>query len=144
MQRNLQLNIKERIKRKGITVAEVERRAGLNKTTIQNIVLGRSKNPGIEIISALAKELECSIDELISPESEPQKTKVMKLDWQEPIFTAAIQYVSNFLKKHSISSPLERVIKCATEIYAYSLKSKLQNNIDEQFAEWITERNFMS
>jgi len=144
MQQILQLNIKERLKRKGITVAEVERRAGLNKTTIQNILLGRSKNPGIEIISALAKELECSIDELISPANELKKTKVMKLDWQESVFISAIQYVGHFLKKHAISSSLENVIKCATEIYAYSLKSKLQNNIDEQFAEWITERNFMS
>lgn len=139
----LQVNIKEKLKKKGITVSEVERRAGLNKTTVQNILLGRSRSPGIDIISALAKELECTVDELISPESEVKPSKAMKLDWYDTTFIRATQYVSAFLKKRSINCSLEAVINCATEIYAYSLKANLKDNIDEQFAEWITERHFL-
>lgn len=139
----LQVNIKEKLKKKGITVSEVERRAGLNKTTVQNILLGRSRSPGIDIISALAKELECTVDELISPESEVKLPKAMKLDWYDTTFIRAIQYVSAFLKKRSINCSLEAVINCAAEIYAYSLRANLKDNIDEQFAEWITERHFL-
>lgn len=139
----LQVNNREKLKKKGIIVSEVERRAGLNKTTVQSILLRRSRSPGIDIISVLAKEVECAVDELISPESEVKPPKAAKLDWYDTALIRAIQYVSAFLKERSINCSLEAVINCATEIYAYSLRANLKDNIDEQFAEWIAERHFL-
>ena len=67
----LQNNIKLQLNKKNISIAELERRAGLRHAVI-NILRGRSKNPSIKIASAIAKELECSIEDLITePGSNP-------------------------------------------------------------------------
>jgi len=139
----LQANIREKLSQKGITVKQLEIRAGIKPSAVQNILIGRSKNPGIETIYALSKELGCTIEELLSSPSN-RLHDTTNLPWNETILIKCIQSVSNFIEKNNINPPnLESVWTCIKEIYAYSLKENANNTIDEKFAEWITERNLM-
>ena len=46
-------------------VSLAERMAGVPENTIRNILEGTSKNPKIETLQAIAKFLDCSLDELV-------------------------------------------------------------------------------
>ncbi len=63
----IQKNIKRLLKDQNLSIAELERRAGLRHSVI-NIVHGRSKNPSVKIAHAIAKELGCTMEELLSEE----------------------------------------------------------------------------
>lgn len=45
---NLQETIQEKLEENKISVKELERQAGLKVSAVQNILSGRSNNPGIE------------------------------------------------------------------------------------------------
>lgn len=142
----LQANIRSKLDQKRMSICELERRAGLKQSTVQNILLGRSKNPGVETIYVLAKELGCSIEELLSSKDEIEQRSqrlAANLPWKGKIFIKAAQFVDHFIRSHSENVSLEKALMCINEIYAYSLREKTDDNIDEKFAEWITERNLM-
>ncbi|MCA9749951.1 MAG: helix-turn-helix transcriptional regulator, partial [Romboutsia sp.] len=61
----LQRNIKYYLKQQGLTVAELERRAG-TKHAVVNIVHGRTINPSAQVTQAIAKQLGCSMEDLLS------------------------------------------------------------------------------
>ena len=64
----LQNNLKKRMQQAKISAAELERRI---KTpyVVTNILNGKSKNPSAVTTLAIARELECSVDELVSGET---------------------------------------------------------------------------
>ena len=144
----LRINIKNKVQQNKTSVSELERRAGLKPSTLQNIVLGRSKNPSLDTIMSLARELGCTIDELISPTMDHKfKTTttepLIKVIWNETLFKSIINYISEFLTQHSFSSiAINEVLECIKEIYNYSLKAKVQT-MDTKFAEWLIERKFL-
>lgn len=144
----LRNNIKNRVQKNNTSVSELERRAGLKPSTLQNIVLGRSKNPSLETIVSLAKELNCTIDELISPNLDRpfklEKTDFsIKIIWNENLFKLVFNYVADFLTQHSFTSiAIDEVLECVKEVYSYSLKTSSET-MDSKFAEWITERKFL-
>jgi len=148
MHDTLRTNIKNKIQQNKTSVSELERRAGLKPSTLQNIVLGRSKNPGLETIMSLAKELGCTIDELISPSVDSQFKKAktdlpMKIIWNETLFISIVSYIAEFLTQHSFSLiEINEVLECIKEIYTYSLKAQSET-MDSKFAEWIVERKFL-
>ncbi len=142
MSQILQANIKHRINKIGLSVSELERISGLKQGSIQNILLGRSKNPGIEIISALAKELGCSIEELIYSSSKLTKQKELNkqtlknLPWEPDLFINASIFVKDYIAKNKIKATLDKIIECVQEIYAYSIDDN-STTIDQKFGEWI-------
>lgn len=68
MSQILQENIKRKLKKQKLSIAELERRTGLRHSVI-NIMHGRSKNPSAKTTLAIAKELGCSIEELLTEQN---------------------------------------------------------------------------
>lgn len=59
-------NIKYKLQQDGeLSVNQLEKRANLRPSSVQSILSGRSKNPGIKTVIALAKEFGCNIEELV-------------------------------------------------------------------------------
>ena len=144
----LKANIKNRLDQKEMTIRELESRAGLRQSVLQNILLGRSKNPGVETVYALAKELGCTVEELLLPPDpnnfqHKAESEMIKLHWNESLFAQSVAFVGDFIKKNAIETNLEKAWSCIKEIYAYALKETTTNKIDQKFAEWITERNLL-
>lgn len=71
----LKENLNKILKESNLTVPELERRAGIKPYALRNIVQGKSINPSVEIVFAIAKELGYTVEELISS-SNPRKINI--------------------------------------------------------------------
>jgi len=51
--------------RRGLSISELARRAGVHRVTISKIIHGRDSNPTTETLDLLAKALDASVAELV-------------------------------------------------------------------------------
>ncbi|MBP9777388.1 MAG: helix-turn-helix transcriptional regulator, partial [Alphaproteobacteria bacterium] len=77
--------LKEKIidymKEKKLSIAALERQAGLSIHSIRNILKDRIKNPSAQSLQIIAETLECSLDDLIqkSPSRNGEAEQAIKL-----------------------------------------------------------------
>lgn len=66
---NKEYNLAERLKflmkLRGFTISELAAEANISEDTVKSIRSGRTANPGINILTAIADVLECTVDNLI-------------------------------------------------------------------------------
>jgi transcriptional regulator with XRE-family HTH domain len=146
----LQEQINTRMKEKNLTANTVEKKAGLKISAVRNILLGKSKNPGVEILIAIANTLECSVDELLgknlsnskqlsgnlSPHQKDQELCV----WKHDLYKDSLRSAQNHIEKHKLSPTSEQMLFFVREIYFYSLNST-DNIADQRFTKWIIDNN---
>jgi transcriptional regulator with XRE-family HTH domain len=142
---NLQEQIENRMQDKNLNARELERRAGLKISAVRNILSGQSKNPGIEVIAAIAKLLNCSTDELLGLEqeklkSETPKQKVISV-WDYNLYENCLKEVHNYLQSKSIKPQAEQILFFIREAYIYSLEGK-DKKADLRFIKWIIDSHF--
>ncbi len=148
MYKILQNNIKHRLAQMDITVAELERRAGLKPSTVSNILLGRSKSPHLETVYATAKALGCMVDDLIHENNKPEpildllQIRLSKINWTPTLLIESIEFVQMYLTQHNLKVDSGNVIACILELYIYS--SEGSGKFDNQFAIWYIEKAFKS
>lgn len=142
----LQQNIRQRLKHKNMSIAELERRIGLRHAVI-NIMHGRSKNPSIKVANAIAKELGCSMEAMLTttdlkiennvinnqPDSQPT------IPWDVALGQAALKAVNDYVTAHQLTPDLTAVWHCMQEIYCYALQLN-DKQIDPKFTQWICQR----
>lgn len=137
---NLQEQIESRMQDKNLNARELERRAGLKISAVRNILSGQSKNPGIEVIAAVAKLLNCSTDELLGIEqskSEAPKQKVINV-WDYNLYENCLKEVHSYLTSKSLKPQAEQILFFIREAYIYSLEGK-DKRADLRFIKWIID-----
>ncbi len=139
---NLQEQIETRMHEQNLNAREVERRAGLKISAVRNILSGQSKNPGIETISAVAKILNCSTDELLGAEPkinipEAPKQKLIS-EWDYSLYKNCLKEVQNYLQSKNLKAQAEQILFFIREAYIYSLEGK-DKNPDLRFIKWIID-----
>src|SRR5438445_5512302 len=72
--KNLQTKLKSHLSKTKLSIREIERRAGLNRSALSNILQGKSKNPTLHTLYGLAEVLGCSLSDFIDA-PEPSETK---------------------------------------------------------------------
>ncbi|MBW8308652.1 MAG: helix-turn-helix domain-containing protein [Candidatus Paracaedibacteraceae bacterium] len=137
--------LRSRIKSANLTPTDLERRAGLALASVRNILNGRSKNPTIETMRAIANTLGCTVDDLITEkETLVATTEKLQQDehhqWLKPLLLESIDFVDSYLenKKHPFS--FEEAMFLVKEIYTFSLGTK-DRSVDKRFAEWLINKN---
>jgi transcriptional regulator with XRE-family HTH domain len=146
----LSAKIREIIKEKGISAHALERRAGLKHSAVQNILYGRSKNPSISTLSAIAQTLGCTVSALINSSINTPNTSLgptpSELDeafcekWDHELYLASLEVVISVIRKSAKSINREAVIVLVDEVYSYSLINK-EKKADCYFAQWLLERH---
>lgn len=140
-------NIKRMLSDSNMSVSELERRAGLKQSSVQNILHGRSKNPSVETIRSIAHELNCSIEELIGEisdnlrsETTPQTADIEDDNsiWDPNLYIRAVETVQAILDKRNVKLTKKQVLAAVEEVYKYS--AGVSETIDYRFAEWIIEK----
>lgn len=137
---NLQEQIESRMQDKNLNARELERRAGLKISAVRNILSGQSKNPGIEVIAAIAKLLNCSTDELLGIEqskSEAPKQKIISV-WDYNLYENCLKEVHSYLQSKSLKTQAEQILFFIREAYIYSLEGK-DKKADLRFIKWIID-----
>lgn len=143
----LQQQIKERMEAKSLSTNALEKKAGLNKSAVRNILKGFSKNPSVEILSAIAAALDCTLNDLVqisyanaglnklTPETSDKETYI----WQEQLYLEAVKVISELVKSKNLH--LNQITSLINEVYKYSI-SKNSNLIDRDFCKWLINKNF--
>ena len=65
------LKVKEARLKRGMSQAELEKRSGVSQAAISCIELGTRTNVGIKTLEALARALECPLNEIYQPDTVP-------------------------------------------------------------------------
>jgi transcriptional regulator with XRE-family HTH domain len=150
----LKSNISQYAAINNISIRELGRRTGLTDATLLNIIHGRSKNPGIESIHALATELSCSVEELLNEPGSMPKTSNNEYDnqallgetiWEMELFNNCVLSVNKYIHDNKIVKPALYIIQCICEIYSYcasNIKNIEPNSFDDKFAQYICEKMF--
>jgi transcriptional regulator with XRE-family HTH domain len=140
----LKLQIKNRIKAMDLNVRALERKAGLNIGTVNNILHGISTNPTAETLIALAKAFECTLDDLINQNNTNKLEGDLKnfkiFQWNPSLFLSIISELNKQLKNKHLSIDSEKALLIINEIYLYSLK-KNKDIVDESLVEWLLEKS---
>ena len=143
----LREKILERMEAKNLSIAELERLAGLSIHSVRNIVKGRIKRPSAQSLQAIAEALECSIVDLVEPTA--GSTGDLGFSFQRrkksgPPLThhalmlecchTALELVNEYEQAISLDEYLDIVKK----IYTYSSKEE-PIKLDLRFSQWLIE-----
>lgn len=134
--------IREHAKEKGLSISELQRRAGLGNSTIRNILSGQSKHPSAENMMAIADVLECSLQELMyGKDSAQAKEAETSISFEHPelcqqCLATVLRLIAE--KQHNLS--FDQVLNCVREVYLYSVEHSPDATLDEGFAKWFVGR----
>jgi transcriptional regulator with XRE-family HTH domain len=145
--------IKKKLDEKGISAYKLEKKVGLKRSAINNILYGKSKSPGIEIIQSIAKGLNCSISELLGDSATPFELDQVT-NGRDPLlryipiyespenmhlYLSTLSTIGPLLEENNISLTREEIFHCIEETYSYSLKTN-EGQIDSHFLGWIVNK----
>ena len=74
----MKINIKNKLQEKGITRYELAKRIGVTYPTITSIYNGESTSIKFDILEAICKELDCSLDEILTFDDANMKDQQQK------------------------------------------------------------------
>ena len=142
----LKQQIKSRTEAMGSNIRALERKAGLNVGTVNNIISGASTNPTAETLMSLANAFDCSIDELLGRKSKPQDkhivipTEFQSFKWSKKLFSAIFIALNNELDNRKINIGSDKALAIIQEVYLYSLK-KGRDSVDDSLIEWVLDKS---
>lgn len=142
---NLRSQIRSRIEAMGSNVRALERKAGLNIGTVNNILIGTSSNPTAETLKAIADVFDCSVDELLgrkvknSDDKDTSLKHFKEYKWNPELYTSIIEELNKQIKNRNLTISSDQVIGMINEIYLYSLK-KDKELVDEALVEWLLDK----
>lgn len=143
--KNLQSNLKHEILKSNLTIREVERRAGLNRSALSNILRGKSKNPTLHTLKSIAEVLNCSLSDLVDfPDQEqlpnsptPKPNLIYPLI--VPLFDETTKVVVGCFNNINFEPNLDQFLNCLKRVYTYALEGG-ENKVDVKFAEWLVDK----
>ena len=146
----LKEKIIERMEAKNLSIAELERRAGLSIHSVRNILKGRIKKPSAQSLQAIAAALECSIIDLMATSSSSSEgflfetdrkiRKLSPLDYPDLMVECSQKILDLIIEKnHKVS--VEEYLDIIKKVYLYSSREE-PRKLDIRFAEWLIESQF--
>jgi transcriptional regulator with XRE-family HTH domain len=133
--------LKQKINEKGISTHALEKKAGLKPSAIQNILYGRSKNPSIHIIQAVAQALGCRVSELIQEDSTGGEGAYFSKTsyWNQELYLACFTKVHELLQQEKKVLTRDKIHELVEEIYFYSASNDLKDP-DHLFSAWMVKK----
>lgn len=146
--RSLGAKIKEKIREQNLSVHALEKNAGLKPSAVQNIIYGRSKNPSLFLIQAIANTLGCNLEDLLGEEIyEPvPKTTSQRTDpkenkeWNQELYLKCFEAVHSITNQRNIVVEKSKILNLVDAIYQYSLGNK-SDLPDYYFANWLIDKD---
>jgi transcriptional regulator with XRE-family HTH domain len=149
--------LKEKLSETGLSVNALEKRAGLKRSAVQNILHGKSKKPSAEILYAISKVLGCSVHDLLahpttdtSPpvvhalseidltlKDDIQKEGIQTFDLD--LYNNAVNYANSLFKENKIELNATDTLNFIQEIYQYAFNSN-RKEIDQTFSRWLLNK----
>lgn len=144
--KNLQTTLKSQLLKSNLSIREVERRAGLNRSALSNILEGKSKNPTLHTLYALAAVLDCSLSDFIEsplrreePPEDFQPKVQLALPTLAPLLHQVMDVVDNCFKSIDCEPNLDQFWGCVKKVYVHALENH-NHEIDTSYAEWLIDK----
>ncbi len=157
MKNILNERLRQKMDETGLSVHALEKKAGLKRSAVQNILHGRSKKPSAEILFAISKVFGCSMRELLDKNSPPvhyhdsipqlihppapataQRNEI-PIDIE--LYVKAVKTAEKIFKKFPTSYNETAALNYILEIYQYTAKNN-HEKIDSCFAQWLFNKSF--
>ena len=146
----LKEKIIERMEAKNLSIAELERRAGLSIHSVRNILKGRIKKPSAQSLQAIAEALECSIIDLMSAsplisegyafEAPGRIRKRSPLNYPDLMLECS-QKILDLITEKKLKVSVDEYLDVVKKVYFYSSREE-PRKFDMRFAEWLIESQF--
>lgn len=147
MSTQLAKQISIRMKARNLSVASLEKEAGLKTHAVRNILRGKSKKPSAEILQAVSDVLGCSVKDLLEDQdlfSEEQNdfiadSEFLNENYEYPkLLLETTQFVNDYISENQYEFTNQQVIKSIEEIFLYSLK-KDPRKVDQTYGRWFLD-----
>ena len=145
--------LKEKIidymKEKKLSIAALERQAGLSIHSIRNILKDRIKKPSAQSLQIIAETVECSLADLIqkSPYRNRKIKKIIRplikkencmiLDDIE-LMRECSQTIITLVKDEGKSLSINDYLNILKNVYSYSASEKIRK-VDHKFSKWFID-----
>jgi len=136
---NLKHILKKKIEEQGISAHALEKMAGLKPSAVQNILYGRSKNPSILTIKAIADALGCEITTLIDIPESAKKEPTPNHIWDQELYLECSTACNESLHHMGMSFSKDAILNIIDETYHYTVSNTLKKP-DKNFIRWIIEK----
>ncbi|MBY0461724.1 MAG: helix-turn-helix transcriptional regulator [Alphaproteobacteria bacterium] len=140
---SIAVKLKEIMEEKSITANALEKKSGVKVSSVQNIIYGRSKNPGIDTVKAIAKALGCTLYDLLDQNESPIPSTLAnreEKEWNISLFIDALKATETMMKQKNIKPSYKTALAFANEIYSYSQMSN-KGTADYDFTRWLFEKH---
>lgn len=143
METALQQTIQGYIDKNGLSVAGMERNAGLRVNVIRNVLRGQSKRPTTQTLQALAKLMGCEIQDLLSEDGDhstssiqmASETVIKKPEILKKVLDVALEVCD----KTDITLTMKQLSSILDEVYSYTIK-KSPPEVDADFVKWYISK----
>ncbi len=135
----LRHRLKSKVSAMGLSVHALEKRAGVKYSAVQNIIYGRSKKPSAETLYAVARVLNCTIDDLLGNSNDSSKNadqSVASSPFLSKLYIESTKVAADILADSHQSISYSKAVTFIDEIYHYSVNNKL-TSVDANFARWL-------
>ena len=117
-------------------------RSGVPLPSIKSILNGKSQDPRISTLTALADALNCSVTDLIGGKTSEEAQPFADHEYRDRIFRAVIEMVDQVAVDKGIRLQDNHAMRksCIERLFTYSyhtLKDKDEIMIDRVYAEWV-------
>lgn len=148
MSTQLAKQIEMRMKARNLSVAALEREAGLTTHSVKNILRGKSKRPSAEVVQAVADVLGCTVKELLentelfqAEEAFVPKAEMAEAPFDHPeLLSQVVEVVLEGIAQRKASLTIKKALMCIEETYLHSLQ-KDASKVDQDFADWFLDLN---
>lgn len=145
---HLQEQIQHRMEAKSLNTHALERKAGLARSAVRNILQGFSRKPSADVLASIADALDCTIDDLvgdsgssiISNKIKPTIIARNNYTWNGALYLEAVKAISKYVEDKSPTAKSEQIISLINETYKYSL-DKGSDELDRDFTKWVVGRS---
>lgn len=146
MESGLQKRLRNYLETTGLTVAALERKAGLKTNVARNILRGQSKRPTGETLQAIAKVMECSVNDLLEGRAASTRREVGVSPHESPllehpeILSEGLECILKIAKDNNYKLRVHQIGRMLEEVYSYTLTTH-PPHIDKNFVEWFVKRS---
>ncbi len=151
---NLSIHFKNiipaKIKDLNMSVAQVERLAGLKRGVLQKILGGYTKNPTVNTIKAVAEALNLKVEDLMTQDSSSERnttedeiqsfSKNIAIDYYD-LLEECFVYVLAYLRNNNIKAKSEPLFQIILKLYDHSLL-KNKKCFDAEYAKLLLSYYF--
>lgn len=138
--------ISTRMKAKNLSLAALEKEAGLKPAVVQNIIRGKSKKPSAEILQAVSEVLGCTVKDLLNKEEIFQENETLESDKEilnnkcdhPALLLKTVKWLNDQMAHQESNLTVKQVLTCIEEIYLHSLQTN-PTKVDQGFGEWFID-----